>query len=243
MKRAILLLVTAFLGTTSCYSRRCIDDIVIFWHFQSPSNGAELTCAQAGVNAVQVTADGAVAGTFACSSLSSDGVTFVQGITLLNFDESNHSFQLDGLDANNNVIYSSGSFTFRPTGCTENQFDTTLTAVSGDLTIDFHFPDIGFACTNTNTFMWYELLDGNNQVADIVGPNNTPQALPCTNGAIPLNQLPFGPYTVSRIQEVEFVSGGGFVTHHATCDDQSFQHLTAGETVTVQVPASTGNCF
>ena len=242
MKRAILLLATAFLGTTGCYPRHCVDDIVVYWHFFNADNTAELSCSQAGVSTVQITVDGAVAGPFACSSLSSDGVTFVQGITLLAFDEGSHSFQLDGLDANGNFTHSSNAFTFAPTGCRLNQLDSDLAAVTGTFNIDFHFSDIDFNCKNQNTFIWYELLDQNGQVVDIVGPNNTPDALPCTNGAIPLSPLPFGTYTVSRIQEVEFL-GGGFTVHHATCDAQSFQHLTAGETVTVEVPVSSDTCF
>ncbi len=242
MKRAILLLATAFLGTTGCYPRHCVDDIVVYWHFFNADNTVELSCSQAGVSTVQITADGVVAGAFACSSLSSDGVTRVQGITLVGFDEGSHSFQLDGLDANGNLTHSSSAFTFAPTGCRLNQLDSDLAALTGTFNIDFHFP-AGFVCTNQNTFMWYELLDQDNQVVDIVGPNNTPDALPCTNGAIPLSPLPFGPYTVSRIQEVEFLGGGAFTVHHATCDAQSFQHLTAGETVTVEVPASNFSCF
>jgi hypothetical protein len=244
MKRAILLLVTAILGATGCNSRRCDTAITFLWHFPNASGTGELACNQAGVVNVEIIEDGSSDGVFACTLTDVNG-NAVQGITLTNFAVRNYQFELDGLDASGNIIHRD-QFSFTPTGCVDNQLDRTLPAVTGNLAIDFRFQDIGFTCTNAGTFMWYELLDRNNQVIDIVGPSNSPTALPCTSGAIALNQLAFGPYTVSRIQEVEPFNGNfanGFITHHATCTPQSFQHFVDGETVTVVVPASNGNCF
>jgi hypothetical protein len=240
MKRAILILATAFLGATGCHSRRCETDITFFWHFPNANNTAELACSEAGVVNVEIIEDGFSDGVFACSLADQNGNP-VQGITLTNFAIRNYQFELDGRDASGNLIYQD-QFSFTPAACADNQVDRSLTPLTGNLAIDFQFTDIGFTCSNPNTFIWYELLDHNSQVVDIVGPNNTPLALPCSQGPILLNQLPFGPYTVSRIQEVE-PAGGGFISHHATCTPQSFEHLAAGETVTVAVPVSSGTCF
>jgi hypothetical protein len=241
MKRAILLLAAVFLGATGCHSRRCETDITFFWHFPNANGTADLACSQAGVVNVEIIEDGFSDGRFACT-LSDRNGNPVQGVTLTNFATRTHQFELDGLDASGNIIFQD-QFSFTPTSCADNQLDRSLTLVTGDLSIDFQFTDMGFTCFNAKTLIWYELLDRNNQTVDIVGPNNTPTALPCSNGAIALNQLGFGPYKVSRIQEVEFVTNGGFIVHHATCTPQPFQHLTAGETVTVLVPPSSVTCF
>ena len=241
MKRAILALTVAtFFGAAGCHSRRCETDVTFFWHFPNANGTAELACSQAGVVNVEIIEDGFSDGVFPCS-LADQAGNPVQGITLTDFAIRNYQFEIDGLDASGNIIYQD-QFSFTPTACADNQVDRDLTPLTGNLAIDFQFTVIGFACTNTNTFIWYELLDSSSQVVDVVGPNNTPLALPCSQGAILLNQLPFGPYTVSRIQEVE-PSGGGFISYHATCTPQSFQHLVAGETVTVTVPVSSGTCF
>jgi hypothetical protein len=241
MRPAILILATALLGAAGCHTRRCDTDITFFWHFPNASGTADLACSQAGVVNVEIIEDGFSDGRFACT-LSDVNGNAVQGVTLLNFATRAYQFELDGLDASGNIIYQD-QLTFTPVGCADNQVDRSLTPLTGNLAIDFQFTDIGFTCTNTNTLIWYELLDRNGQVVDIVGPNNTPAALPCANGAIQLNQLPFGAYTVSRIQEVEPAAGGGFITDHATCTPQPFQHLAPNDTVTVVVPVSTGTCF
>ena len=246
MKRAILILATALLGAAGCHTRQCQTDITFFWHFPDPSGGAELSCSQAGVVNVEIVEDGFSDGSFACTLADQTGAA-VQGITLTNFAVRNYQFELRGLDASGNIV-AQDTFSFTPNDCADNQLDRDLTALTGNVSIDFQFTDIGFTCTNSNTFMWYELLDRNSQVVDVVGPNNTPAALPCTSGPIVLNSLALGPYTVSRIQEVEPVGGDltfsqGFIVHHATCTPQSFQHLAANDTTTVLVPASIGTCF
>ena len=242
MRRAILLLATFGLALPGCYSRsRCDNgDVTLYWHF--PSGSSELSCNQAGVLNVQVSIDGVVEGQFPCSSLSADGRTTVQGITITNFFEEPHSFLIDALDGNDRAVWSSDSFSYTPTACTNNVLDRNLTAITGDLTVGYQFTDTS-SCTSNNSFIWYELRDANNQVVDAVGPTSQdPQAIPCAS-TITLQALPYGQYTVTRIQEVQFPSPSTYVTSHATCSSQPFGHFQPGEVQTVFVPPSTGTCF
>jgi hypothetical protein len=223
MKRAILLLTTAFLGSTGCYSRHCFDDIAIYWHFRNASNSAELTCAQAGVSSIQITADGVVLQPVACSSLSSDGVTFVQGIALADFDEGNHSFQLDGLDANGNLIYSSGTFTFAPTGCRLNELDSDLAAVTGTLTVFPTFEGVSFQnCGDAGVDNFFvELLDASATAV----PNFNGVYLPCVNTsggpAFTVAGIAFGQtYTFRSLDSTVTDNTGGQVVVDQVCGAQ-----------------------
>ena len=242
MRRVILLLATFGLAQSGCYSSaRCVSgDVTLYWHF--PSGSTELSCSQAGVLNVQVSIDGVVQGQFPCLSLSSNGVDTVQGVTITNFLEQQHSFQIDAVNGNGTAIWSD-AFSYTPTACTNNRLDRSLTALTGDLTVGYQFTD-SFTCT-ANTFIWYELRDdSNNQVVDFVGRTSAdPRAIPC-GSIITLPALPFGLYTVTRIEEVLFNSGGNtYSTFHAPCSPQPIDHFQPGETLTVSVPPSNGTCF
>jgi hypothetical protein len=246
MKRAILLLATAFLGATGCYSRRCVDDIAVYWHFSNADNTAELSCSQAGVSAVQIAVDGVVAGTFACSSLSSDGVTFVQGIALAGFEEDrSHSFQLDGLDGNGVILYSD-ALTFAPTGCRLNELDSTLIAATGTLTILPTFDGVSFpTCSAAGVDNFFvELLDASAAAV----PNFNGVYLPCLNTsqgpAFTVEGLAFGQtYTFRTLDSTvtdNSVPGGQLVVDQVCGAQVSFGVATQAFVIDLREPA--GEC-
>jgi len=236
MRRAIPILAAVLLGSgAGCVTRHCdFGTLTIYWTFTDAA-GQPRGCADAGVSTVRVTIDG-VADDWACQPFG-DGV---EGITYTDFTTSTHSVQVEGFDANSQLLYLYQASNVQTNGCGDAAIDANLTAIAGDLIIDYRFTDSA-ACPG-NTYIWYELLDESNQMVDVVDGTHTPTAIPCGQ-MISLSQVSFGNYTVSRIQEVELLSGGAFRTYHATCDAQSVPHFTAGETVTVSVPASNGNCF
>lgn len=241
MRRAILLLAALAAGASGCSSNsRCDVGGTLTLYWQPPQGGFTtatgqlLGCDAAGVATVDVTVNGTSAGTFNCHGPSADG------IQLTGFGDETVSIQLDAFDASNRHLYQ--EVTRASTAlCADTLVDANLTALAGDLTVGYQFTD-SFSCT-ANTFIWYTLLDvAQNQVVDEVGPSSTnPQAIPC-GSAITLSALPFGRYTVTRIQEVQLVSNT-YQTFHATCSPQTFDHLAAGETQTVLVPPSYGTCF
>jgi hypothetical protein len=251
MKRAILILATALLATsTACSSRSCdgVGDVNLFWNFQD-ARGAPLTCAQAGVAQMNIIADGVDNGTFACVLTARDGSP-VQGITLQGFNPASHAFELHALDASGRETYTD-AFTV-PTGrvCGGDTADRVLTRTVGDLTVAFQLTNsngsAGEGCSaGAPTFIWYVLRDQNGQEVSRVDQNNSPTAIPCTAGGIFFQDLPFQQYTVAAIAEVTITGLGPPVTvvpRHATCDLQTFQHAAPGETATVNVPASSGLC-
>jgi hypothetical protein len=242
MRRAIPIFAAALLASgAGCTTRNCdYGTLTIDWSFPDVS-GNDLGCAVAGVSYVTITIDGV-------PQTDENGDTLIgcspQFIQYAPFATATQSVLIEGLDANQQVLYSSGQLAVDTNGCGDVSVDVALSGLSGvpgDLTVSYQFTDSDF-CTNANTFIWYELLDENNQTVDLVDDTHGPTDIACGQ-TIFLGGLPFGNYTVSRIQEVEFVGGGAFVTHHATCDAQAVPHFTAGETVTVLVPPSNGNCF
>jgi len=237
MKRAILILaVAAFFGAAGC--GRCDrETLTVNWTFRD-SSGQPISCDASGTSTIRVFLDG-VAAVDRFNRIDFTCAESPNGIQLFDVPVGVNTVEVDTFDASGGLIIQNQQ-TVQVQSCGDTSVVLDLSALRGNIDIDFQFPDIGFTCSNQDTLMWYELLDWNNQVVDIVGPNNTPGALPCVAGPILLSQLPFGRYTVSRIQEVD---GVGFASHHATCTPQSFEHLAADETVTVIVPFSTGTCF
>jgi hypothetical protein len=139
MNRAILLFVAASMTMTGCYTRPCnVSDITFYWHF--PSGSTELSCNDAGVVSVQISVDGQVQGQFPCTALASDGVTPVQGVTLLSFSSRPYDFQLDGLDKDGHAVWSD-AFSYTPAGCGNIALDRDLTALTGDLDVSATFTD------------------------------------------------------------------------------------------------------
>jgi hypothetical protein len=251
MKRATLLLATAFLGMTAgCSSRSCTDEgnVHLFWHFRSAS-GPEITCGQAGVANVQIFVDGVDNGTFACLLQDRNGNP-VQGITLQGFASGSHSFELHGFDSGGRDIYQDAFTSVTDRACGGDLFDSTLTRTVGDLTVAFQLTSadgtlVESCAAGAPTFIWYVLRDQNGTEVSRVDQNNSPTAIPCASGGILFTDLPFAQYTVSAIAEVSITNLRPPVTVvplHATCTPQTFQHALPGETATVRVPASNGLC-
>lgn len=241
MRRAILLLAALTAGASGCSSNHCPNGGTLTVYWQPPqggftANGALLGCDQAGVATVDVYIDNQFSGTFSCHGPSADG------ITLIGFDNQVVAVEIDGYDASRNLLYQ-GVVTNQPTTfCADTFVDVTAPALTGNLTVQYGFTD-SFTCSG-GTYIWYTLLDATrNQVIDEVGPSSiNPQAIPC-GSTISLLDVPFGNYTVTRIQEVQ-LSGSTYSTAHATCSPQSFGHfVTADVSPTVQVPPSPGTCF
>jgi hypothetical protein len=251
MKRAILILATALLGTTTaCSSHSCdgVGDVNLFWNFQD-ARGAPLSCSQAGVAQMNVIVDGVDNGTFACTLTARDGSP-VQGITLQGFNPASHSFELHALDASGRETYTDAFALPTDRTCNGNTVDRVLTRTVGDLTVAFRLTNANGTATEgcssgAPTFIWYVLLDQNGQEVSSVDQNNSPTAIPCTAGGVFFQDLPFQQYTLAAIAEVNITSLGPPVTVvplHATCTPQTFQHALPGETATVSVPASSGLC-
>ena len=243
MRRAILLLAALAAGTSGCSSDNCPNGgtLTVYWQPQrggfTTAAGQLLGCDAAGVSDLDVSINGQViASHVPCHGPNADGVQ------LFGFGDEVVTVQIDAYDASNRHLYQVIIPSQSTVLCADTVVDATLPALTGDLTVGYQFTD-SFSCT-ANTFIWYTLLDvTRNQVVDEVGPSSAnPQAIPC-GSVITLSALPFGAYTVTRIQEVQFTPPNNYVTFHATCSAQSFDHVTAGETQTVLVPASGGTCF
>jgi len=105
MKRAILLLATATLGVTGCYSRRDPGTMTFYWNFQDAQGrvaGNYTTgntgCDVAGVDTVQVVIDN---GTFTATCVGSNGVP---GVQLQQFLPGAYPFTVNGL-RNGEVVF------------------------------------------------------------------------------------------------------------------------------------------
>ncbi len=233
MKRAILLLTTALLGT-GCHSHSCNNGtLTVFWTFSSASGGS-LDCTAAGVDTVDVAINGAPQGTFPCRGPNSDG------ITLLDFVSGTYDVQLDGFDSANHHIFQSTGNSVGVNGCQDNSVSIEAAPLTGDLTLTYEFTPTN-QCTTPTSVVWYELVDASNNVVDVVDATHTPNAVPCGTNPV-LAGLPFGFYTVTRIQELDPANGGAI--SHATCSPQQFFHAVAGEqSPLIQVPESPNSCF
>ncbi|GEJ55618.1 hypothetical protein AMYX_03590 [Anaeromyxobacter diazotrophicus] len=245
MKRAILLFAALSAGVGGCYSRPLPETcgvpgtLTLYW--QNPqggfqANGQLFGCDSGGVASVQVSVNGAVQGVFPCHGPAADG------IQLTGYGDERVSVQLDAYDASSHHLYQQVQ-TVNTTACADTLVDARLPALAGDLTVGYQFTDSPTCAANT--YIWYTLLDATrNEVIDEVGPASlNPKAIPCSS-VIALQAVPFGHYTVTRIQEIQYTSATTYVSLHDTCSPQSFDHLLPGETQTVLVPPTAGGtCF
>lgn len=256
MNRAILFLV--FAGSTllgaGCHGTCEASDVALFWHFPNAGGTAELSCDQAGVVDVVITIDGSASDPMPCTQPDVNGNP-AQGLTLTNFARGGtYQFQIDGLDATGTAIYTS-AFDYTPPACGLNILDETLTSLSGDLAIAYSFkPAAGCAAPTSaspydTTFIWYELLDQNGQVYDVVDGAHDPTAFPCgsNNGTIVVPNALYGQYTLNGIEEVEVLADGTSSVYHYNCVPDAFQHAAPGDVFdVVMVPPATGGaptCF
>lgn len=231
MNRALLLLPFAAIAS-GCYVAPPCDPVVnVYWTFTVPGLNGVQTCAQAGVDTVDVFVDGGLVDTVPCSGPSADGIQLVgfgQGTRLLQLDV--YSGGVNGirryqLDAN-----------IRFDGCTSS-YDVVADGLPGDLDLTYLFDPPVSSCL-PNSFAWYQLRDAGNGNFDVPP---IASSYPCGPEVIgPLN-LPAGVYTLSRF-EVGQVSGNSWTPDYNLCAPRTFVHAGPAALSTTLVPA-TASCW
>jgi hypothetical protein len=256
MKRAILLLATALLGVAGCTSRTCTNELAlnVFWPSFTDGAGNTFACTdpRSGVASIQVFIDGA-----AQLNPEVPCVPFAgrpQGITLLDFAPGTYQVELQAYDSNGNLLYDDQAAVPVRATCGGTDFNAQMTAVGADMTVAVNLPRAGQCATPSsqsafqNTFLWYELRDQSGNVFATSSPTADPQQIPCTSShAIVFPSAPFGRYTLTKIQEVEFDFNGSVVVWSFNCVSTAFQHAAANDGVTVTLAAQptggTTTCF
>ena len=239
MKRAILFLATALIGT-GC-GRRCdFPTLTVYWSFQS--SGAPLDCSQAGVATMNILIDGQAVDTSQTGPIPCDFGDGVEGATLTGFTSGTYSVELDGLDASGHTLYTDTQ-NVSVSACGDTQLNATLAPVTvpaGNLNVAYSFA-AGGSCTTPSsqspyatTFIWYELVDANGNVVSASDLATDPKANPCstTTPTFVIPNLPFGTYTLKGIEEAELLASGSANVDHYNCVAQTVQHTQAGDTFT-----------
>ncbi len=248
MKRAILILAAALIGTTGgCTTRRCDPGtLTLYWTFTDAA-GVTRGCAGSGVSNVRITIDRVVqldqsgSALFACQPFA-DGV---EGIQLTDFVTATHDVQVEGLDANQQQLYLAQT-SVRTNGCGDTTVPLVLPAVQGTLQVSYSISPVN-TCP-TASFVWYSITDlTTNTVFSTVDALNTPRFFVCGD-LIVFDAVPFGPYRLDFIQTV--VSTGNpsspWLAVDGNCTPQTVNHL-GNDAITVTLyeigqPGDPSNC-
>lgn len=238
MKRALLTLAVVALSSATGCGRRCNrETLTLNWTFVN-SAGQAVSCEASGATTLRVLLDG-VAAVDQFNNIDFTCAEIPNGIQLFDVPVGANTVEIDAFDASGGLIIQDQQ-TVQVQSCGDTAVALNLSALTGNLTISYAFSD-GGPCSQAGSLIWYELLDNSGQVVDVVDLANGPTDIACGN-TIPLTQLPFGRYTVSRIEEVS--ASPAFGTLGSTCTAQSFEHLAANETATVSITVpSAQQCF
>ncbi len=227
MNRALLLLPMAALAS-GCYVAPPCDPVAnVYWTFTVPGLNGLMSCAEAGVNSVDVFVDGALVDTVPCQGPAADG------IQLVGFGNGTRLLQLDVYSGNTRRYQFDGNISFD--GCTSG-FDVVASGVAGDLDLTYLFQPAQDCLAGS--YAWYQLRDSAGGNFD-VAPISTLNAC----GVQPIGPLglPAGVYTLSRF-EVGVISGATWTPDYNACAPQSFIHAGPAALSTTLVPA-TASCW
>jgi hypothetical protein len=215
MKRAILLLATALLGTsTACTSHRSPGDLTLFWAFQDASGrssgqpGDNAGCDVAGVDSVDITIDRSTQ-TFACTGPNA------AGITLQTFDPGSYDFIIDGFRGNERVFTANGVAQVVSNANTAT--DVVLQPVNPQ-GLEIFYSVANFAGTTQTTCffngqqvagIWFRLEDANGTPVattevPLAGGGVGQQPIACDPNSFGFvtQPLPFGVYNLRYLQAV-----------------------------------------
>jgi hypothetical protein len=215
MKRAILLLATALLGTSAaCTSHRSPGDLTLFWAFQDASGqssgqpGDNNGCGVAGVDQIDVTIDRSTQ-TFPCTGPNA------AGITLQTFDPGSYDFTVDGFRGNERVF--TGSGVAQVVSNANSATDVVLQPVNPQGFEIFYSVANFSGTTQTTCFfngqqvagIWYRLEDANGNVVSTTevalpggGVGQQPVACDPKSFGILTHPLPLGVYSLRYLQAV-----------------------------------------
>jgi len=231
MKRAIVFLATAVIAT-GCHT--CPPtDAVVFWTFVDASGNQFVGCPGSGVSFVRVFLNGE-AQTDEFGNTDFSCTVFSDGAVLPNFRGGTYALQLEGYDANSQLLYlDQRNVTLA--NCGETVVDASLAAVQGSLTLDL----AGFTQCPLDSFVWYSLVDvTNNQIYSVVDGLDTPTAIPCT-GSVLFDKVPFGQYQFDFVQVVRRTGDPvtPYLAAFQNCTPQAFNHLGDDAVTATLVPA------
>ena len=201
MKRLALTLAAAVLGTacgTSTTPPPCTPTATIDWAsgaagtgFKNANGGVTVNCLTAGADWVDVFANGALVGSFNCSSLGGT-VPVARG--------ANDIIVEAGANAGNVILYRD-HFTLNAASCTAQGTFASQPA-EGWLAIDYTFSPNNF-CSTPPTFMWVKVLDQIAGQVAFIDTGKTSAELCDVTAAAPKWNLPTGRYTLVGINEVD----------------------------------------
>jgi hypothetical protein len=266
MSRAIPFVAAAVaLAASGCTTSHCDPAVVnVYWETFTDAAGHPFNCSDlgSGVGGVQVFVNGQ-AQFLDPSGRASQPIPCVpfsngtEGVGLVDFAPGTYTIDVQGYDTNGQVRWEDQQTLVIPGNTCGQTYtvDTNPTAIDGDLNVAYSFT--GNCRTPTaassfpTTFIWYELLDQNGQLASAANRSLNSQAIPCSNGSrtFTIPALPFGTYTVSGVQEVELLTDGTFIVYRFNCVPVGpFSHLVSGDVVTVppladQQVGGTITCF
>lgn len=227
MNRALLLLPMAALAS-GCYVAPPCDPVAnVYWTFTVPGLNGLMSCAEAGVNSVDVFVDGALVDTVPCQGPAADG------IQLVGFGPGTRLLQLDVYDGNTRRYQFDGNIAFD--GCTSG-YDVVASGVAGDMDLTYLF--LPAQSCLPNSYAWFQLRDSAGGNFD-VAPISTLNA--CGPQVIGPVALPAGVYTLSKL-EVGVISGNSWTPDYNNCSPQTFLHAGPGSLSTTLVPA-TASCW
>ena len=244
MKRAFLIVaVVALSGAAGC-GRRCDrETLTLNWTFVDGASAVQ-TCADSGTVAMQILVDGVAIvddlgnTRFSCSD-------FPNSITLFDVAIGSSDVEFDAFDVNNQFIVQQHQ-TVNINSCGNTTASMSLAMIQAPLAIDFQFTDIGFTCTNPNTFIWYSLTDLTSGVTFVVdNVSNTDLVVAC-GSQVNFSAAPFGPYQLNAIQIVDNRTPSAPVAIATNCAPQApVDHLGFDSIPVTLGPAAgpTGFCF
>jgi hypothetical protein len=237
MKRAILLLATALLGTSGCTSHPCDrTSIAVQWLFIDAAGGQH-GCSDSGTAVVHVFLDGTPQFDQTGNTNFTCG-TFENGVILTDFRGGQHALQIDALDQNGTLLYQDQrTFTANSCGASPN-LPVDVVAVQGPLDLAYTLP---VPQCPPGSFVWFSLTGLSPGTATfVVDGLHTPEAFPCGNPyPLPID-APFGQYRLDFIQVVQ-PGTTTFNSVYENCTAQAVNHLGSDQ-VPVALSASTTGC-
>ena len=245
MKRAILLLATATLGMTGCYSRRDPGTMTFYWNFRSSQGAvagdlsvANPGCDVAGVDQVEVLIDN---GRFTSTCVGSNGVP---GVQLQQFLPGAYPFQVNGLRQGEVVFTVSG--TANADYNVDSQVPVTLDAVPTQSFVLFYNVN-GFTPTQcvfngrgvAGIVYWLEDSLGRLvSTTQVAGPSaQQPVACDPLSFGISVPNLPVGAYFLRYFQAID----GAGATIVQTCGT-GVSHTGFPAIINLHDPAVTDVC-
>ncbi|MBI5068491.1 MAG: hypothetical protein HZB56_09645 [Deltaproteobacteria bacterium] len=223
MNRALLLLPMAALAS-GCYVAPPCDPVAnVYWAFTVPGLNGVMSCAEAGVDSVDVFVDNALVETVPCQGPSADG------IQLVGFGHGTRLLSLDVYAGNTRRYQYDGNIAFN--GCTSS-FDAVASGIAGRLQFQYAFGDGGNLCAGPS-YLWFQVTSGGAVYDAVDDASTNPLALACTNTAPSRNvdvlnasggtSIPAGVYTRTRFEEV-VPAGATYTPQRANCAQETFVH-------------------